>query len=133
MLNRKTLAASLLVAFGAAGLTAHAQDRDHGRQDRYERDGRAMEQRGYDRDGHWAEHRDRDRDRDARTMGGPEEHRWHRGDRVPDEYRHGGYVDWREHHLHAPPRGYQWVDVDGNYALIAVGTGVIADLILNSR
>lgn len=140
MLNRKLLCASVVAALASLGVSAHAQDRDwdhHDRNggynngyDRYDhRDGRAMDQRGYDRDGRWAERRDHD----ARRMGGPERHHWRRGERLPDEYRHGGYVDWRSHRLHAPPRGYQWVEVDGDYVLVALASGIVADLIINSR
>lgn len=133
MLNRKLLCTTLVAAFATCGLSAHAQDRDdhraYERHDQYRHDDRAMDRRAHDRDGRWAEHRDRD----ARAMGGPGHHHWHRGDRLPDEYRHGGYVDWRHHHLHRPPHGYQWVEVDGNYALVALGSGVITDVIVRGR
>jgi Ni/Co efflux regulator RcnB len=39
--------------------------------------------------------------------------------------------DWRGHHLTAPPRGHQWVQVGGDYVLVAVTTGIIAQLLLN--
>jgi Ni/Co efflux regulator RcnB len=56
-----------------------------------------------------------------------------RGGYIPYEYRNRQYWvnDWRGHHLSAPPRGYQWVQVGADYALIAVATGLIANLILN--
>ena len=61
-------------------------------------------------------------------------HDWHKGDRVPDAYRDKRYVvnDWRGHHLHEPPAGYHWVQVNGDYVLAAVATGVIADVLLNN-
>jgi Ni/Co efflux regulator RcnB len=61
---------------------------------------------------------------------GPE---WRRGGHVPPQYRGRQYVvnDWRGHHLNAPPRGYQWVQVGGDYVLIAIATGVIAQLLLS--
>lgn len=61
---------------------------------------------------------------------GPE---FRRGAHIPDEYRnHQYYVnDWRAHRLSPPPRGYQWVEVGGDYVLIALATGLIANLILN--
>jgi Ni/Co efflux regulator RcnB len=57
--------------------------------------------------------------------------RFRRGDVLPYEYRH--YVnDWRAHRLYAPPYGYQWVQADtGDYLLIAVATGLIANLLLS--
>lgn len=63
---------------------------------------------------------------------GPD-HRWHRGDRVPQQYRSRHYVvnDWRMHHLSQPPRGYHWVQYGGDYLLIAIATGVIAQIILS--
>jgi Ni/Co efflux regulator RcnB len=56
-----------------------------------------------------------------------------RGGHIPYEYRNRQYYvnDWRGHHLSAPPRGYQWVQVGGDYVLIALATGLIANLILN--
>ncbi|CAN7773526.1 RcnB family protein [Caballeronia sp. LjRoot31] len=68
--------------------------------------------------------------------GGPIPHRdWHRGDRLPNEYRDRNYVvdDWRGHGLHQPPRGYHWVGVDGDYVLAAVATGVIANILLSPQ
>jgi Ni/Co efflux regulator RcnB len=63
---------------------------------------------------------------------GPD-HRFHRGDRLPPEYRSRQYVvdDWRGHHLNAPPRGYHWVQNGGDYMLVAIATGLIVDLLLN--
>ncbi|SEB24109.1 RcnB family protein [Variovorax sp. YR216] len=59
---------------------------------------------------------------------------WHRGDRLPVAYRGPGYVvnDWHAHRLYAPPRGYQWVGVGGDFVLAAVATGLIAQIIANS-
>ena len=33
--------------------------------------------------------------------------------------------DWRGHRLSAPPKGYHWVQVGGDYVLVANNTGVI--------
>lgn len=56
-----------------------------------------------------------------------------RGGRIPAEYRHRQYAvnDWHPHHLSAPPRGHQWVQVGTDYALIAIATGIIAQLVLS--
>lgn len=48
---------------------------------------------------------------------------WNRGERVDD---------YRTYHLSAPPHGYEWREVDGNYVLAAVATGVIASVIAAS-
>jgi Ni/Co efflux regulator RcnB len=58
---------------------------------------------------------------------------WHKGARIQDEdWRRGEHVDYREHHLRAPPRGHEWRMVDGNYVLVAVATGVIASVVAAS-
>lgn len=66
----------------------------------------------------------------------PGQHRgWHK-----QEYRRGVvYVqpryyidDYRHYHLAPPPRGHRWVrGEDGRFILIAVATGIIADIILH--
>ena len=60
-------------------------------------------------------------------------HNWYRGSRLPPEYRSRQYVvdDWRGHRLSAPPRGYQWVQAGSDYLLVAIATGVIAQLLIN--
>ncbi|HEY9131665.1 MAG TPA: RcnB family protein [Dyella sp.] len=61
---------------------------------------------------------------------------YHKGGYVPAEYRDRRYVveDWRSYRLREPPRGYHWVRSDnGDFLLVAVATGVITDLILNSH
>ncbi|MBX3658838.1 MAG: RcnB family protein [Ramlibacter sp.] len=60
---------------------------------------------------------------------GPE---WRRGGHIPPQYRSRQYVvtDWRAHHLYAPPRGHEWVQVGSDYVLIAIATGVITSLLL---
>jgi len=68
--------------------------------------------------------------------GGPIPHSdWHRGERLPAEYRDHSYAvdDWRGHGLSAPPRGYHWVGVNGDYVLAAVATGVIANILASGR
>lgn len=113
-MNRlNTLAGLLLAAAVAVPAISLAQDRDD------HRDDHRSEQR----------HDDHDRNRGA----GPD-HNWHKGDRIPDSYRDKRYevTDWRAHHLSAPPAGYHWVNVNGDFVLAAVATGVIADLLLNN-
>ena len=63
---------------------------------------------------------------------GPD-HNFYRGGRLPQQYRGHQYVvdDWRGHHLSAPPRGYQWVQTGGDYVLVAIATGIIAQLLLS--
>ena len=55
---------------------------------------------------------------------------WRKGAKIRDEdWKRGERVDYRQHHLRAPPHGYEWRLVDGNYVLAAVATGVIASVI----
>ena len=150
MLQRRNLLTFAIVgALGAATLPAVAQPR--GRDDDPRSDDRRgssgpnrnpQPNRGNDR-GDRNDRNDRDsrNDRnDDRGRGGPSSHargvgpdqRWRRGDRLPTQYRHRQYVvnDWRSHRLSAPPRGYHWVQIGGDFALIAIATGLIAQLVL---
>jgi Ni/Co efflux regulator RcnB len=70
--------------------------------------------------------------RDERGAG--PDHAFHRGARLPAQYRSNQYVvdDWRSHHLSAPPRGYHWVQTGGDYVLVAITTGIILQLLLNN-
>lgn len=59
---------------------------------------------------------------------------WYRGGYVPAPSRGYSYVvgDWRMHRLTPPPRGYQWIQYGGDYVLIAIGTGLIANIVFNA-
>ena len=56
-----------------------------------------------------------------------------RGRVLPHDLRTPQYVvvDYRQHRLTAPPRGKQWVQVGADYVLVAVATGIIANIVLN--
>jgi Ni/Co efflux regulator RcnB len=59
-----------------------------------------------------------------------QQHNWHQGDRY-----NGNRVvvrDWGSHHLRQPPAGYEWVQNDNQYVLIAITSGIIASIIANS-
>ncbi len=81
-----------------------------------------------------AQHHDDGRHDDGGHHDGGNGH-WRRGDRVPPEYRAPShYIDYRRFHLHPPGRGYQWVRTDdGGYALVALTTGLIAELAASGR
>jgi Ni/Co efflux regulator RcnB len=56
---------------------------------------------------------------------------WKKGAKINhDDWARAQPVDYRTYHLKAPPRGYEWRQVDGNYVLAAVATGVIASAIV---
>jgi Ni/Co efflux regulator RcnB len=58
---------------------------------------------------------------------------WRKGQRLSNDYRDHEYVvdDWHQHGLRQPPRGYQWVGVGGDYLLVAVASGIIAQVIFS--
>jgi Ni/Co efflux regulator RcnB len=64
--------------------------------------------------------------------GGYVQHKeWHKGAKIShDDWNRGAQVDWHAHHLQAPPNGYEWRQVDGNYVLAAAATGLIAATII---
>jgi Ni/Co efflux regulator RcnB len=58
---------------------------------------------------------------------------WKRGDRVPAQYRGSDryYVnDWRARDLPPPPRNHRWIEVNGDYVLVAVATGIITSILI---
>lgn len=54
-----------------------------------------------------------------------------RGERLPARYQAHQYVveDWRALRLSKPPRGHQWVDAGQSYALVAIATGRVAQVV----
>lgn len=64
----------------------------------------------------------------------PPPHGWARGQRYYDYYSGPIYVvhDYPQYRLRQPPYGYHWVRDDrGDFLLVAIATGIIADLILH--
>ena len=58
---------------------------------------------------------------------------WRKGYKMRQEdWSRGERVDYHHNHLRTPPRGYEWREVDGNYVLAAVATGVIASVVVAS-
>jgi Ni/Co efflux regulator RcnB len=58
---------------------------------------------------------------------------WRKGYHMKSEdWRRGQPIDYRHYHLSAPPHGYEWRSVDGNYVLAAVATGIIASAVVAS-
>ena len=105
-------------------------DRDHGREHDHDHDG-DHDRRDWDH-GH-------DHDRDHREYvivhdRGNHEGWYHRGGYVPAEYYRDQryYVDYRVYHLAPPPPEHVWVRSDtGDFLLVAVASGIIADLVIN--
>jgi Ni/Co efflux regulator RcnB len=110
----KRLLSAVLIGFVFLSPMAIAKGKHHDRHDddhhHYDHDD--------DHDGHRRKHKHRHR------------HDYRRGV-VYVEKR--VYVDdYRHYHLAPPPHGHRWVrSPDGKYVLIAVATGVIADILLH--
>jgi len=123
-MKNKSILSSVLVA--VISLTAlplvQAQEHDQDRRDHDVRDDHHDHHDRQDHRGH------------ADERGAGPQHAFHRGDRLPPEFRSNQYVvdNWREHRLSAPPRGYHWVQSGGDYMLVAIGTGVILQLLLGN-
>ena len=60
-------------------------------------------------------------------------HSYNRGESIDrDDWSSGQPVDYRAQHLRPPPRGYEWREVNGQYILAAVATGLILSVLLNA-
>lgn len=123
-------------------------DRD-GRQARDGREGRDERRYYNDRRDHHGDGRDGRRDSYGRNdyrphyshhyshdngyYSGPR-HNFRRGGYVSREYRGSRYVvnDWHRYRLSAPPRGMHWVQAGNDYLLVAIATGVIAQVLINN-
>jgi len=118
------VAAVMSIGYAESAFAQHQEDRDRAEQ-RADPHQKKARQPSHKVPARVAEHRD------ERGIG--PHHEFHRGERISAEYRHRNYVvdDWRAHRLSAPPRGYHWVQVGADYALIAVTTGVILDVLLS--
>ncbi|MDQ1923770.1 RcnB family protein [Massilia pseudoviolaceinigra] len=147
-MHKKALIIALMAVCMGTGSAAFAQSRDyrgeHGqrsehneRNDRYERSDRHDRHDRHDRD----RHHDRRGDRYDSPRGGYQaydhgpsrRHHFRRGAYLDHQYRGSSYVvsDWRSRRLSAPPRGAHWVHANGDYALVAIATGLITQVLLN--
>jgi Ni/Co efflux regulator RcnB len=57
---------------------------------------------------------------------------WRRGAYVPAPYRHYYVQDWGYYGQRPPPPGYRWIYADGNFVLMAVASGLIAQVVANA-
>jgi Ni/Co efflux regulator RcnB len=134
-MKTKTVAKLLIASLLGTSFAAFAQPHDDGHH------GGPSHQNQHRPAGHPTSHAPHGRgpaphEADSRRPGGPVPHAdWHKGERLPAEYRDRNYVvdDWHGHGLQAPPRGYQWVGVNGDYVLAAIATGVIANVLLSGH
>jgi Ni/Co efflux regulator RcnB len=123
MKSRIIISAALIAALASVSSFAQGARDDHNDRNQHGQDQHPNAQ-------HETQHNNDQHDARPQGARGPE---WHRGGRIPSQYRNRQYVvnDWRGRHLKAPPRGYQWVQVDGDYVMVAAATGIIAQLLLN--
>ena len=131
----KTLVSALMALSLLSSRFAFADDHDRrGGPQNDHRDDRRDDHRNDHRNDHRDNHRNDRRDDHRDERGAGPNHSFHRGDRLPSEYRNRQYVvnDWRGHHLNAPPRGYQWVQTGGDYVLVAISTGIILNFLLGN-
>ena len=126
-MNSKALVSAIIAMSMTTGGFAFAQGGDRNDRGRNEQAQRGQQNRP---DARGQSNRN-DEQRGERGAG--PNHDWHKGGRLPAEYRRNMYVvdDWRGHRLTAPPRGYHWVQSGSDYVLVAIATGVILQLLLN--
>ena len=118
-MNSKIITAAVMALSLTAGSSAFAQN--------YDRHDDHHDNRGHvDQRDHRPDHHD--------ERGAGPHHEFYRGGHLSPEYRHRQYVvdNWRAHHLSAPPRGYHWVQTGPDYVLVAITTGLIANIILGN-
>jgi Ni/Co efflux regulator RcnB len=113
----RTLVASAL-ALSISGIPLIAQDHHD---DRSNRDRSSQRDRDHD------QRRDHEQRYVRHTEWGKGSHMSH------SDWSRGERIDWHAHHLRQPRRGYEWREVDGNYVMAAVATGVIASVIIASQ
>ena len=70
------------------------------------------------------DHHDNAQDQNHHDNHGYVQHKeWRKGAAIRHEdWDRGDKVDYRQYHLSAPPRGYEWRMLDGNYVLVNVST-----------
>ena len=137
-----TVLASPAMADGRGKGHGHGHDKHQDRDDRHDRydrhdddryDRRDRGDRGYDRyDSRYYYSYDGRNHPPGRHNGWHKDYR--RGQRIDVVYMQPRYYidDYPRYHLAPPPRGHRWVRMDdGRMILIAVATGIIADVLLH--
>jgi Ni/Co efflux regulator RcnB len=116
----------------AHGYTPHSSFSPYGSQI----ENRAAIQNQYERQDRYA-NRDRFANRDRYVRPSYPQYSYnhphfYRGGYLPYEYRQPGYYinDWSAYPgLYAPPYGYQWMQVGDDFLLVALASGLIANLL----
>lgn len=140
-MNHKALTTTLLALSMLTSQCAFAQGNDNGNRNRGGRHenaqggGEQMRDHKDSRKSNRGQQQKRVMTNDGWSeRGAGPDHAFHRGGRLPYEYRATQYVvdDWRAHRLNAPPRGYHWVQTGGDYVLVGIATGIILQLLLSN-
>lgn len=128
MQTLRKVVASCTLSFLLLSGSAFAQDHqdDHGRPNQ---DNHGRQDQG--------NHGRQNQDGPGRSdRGGPQHayvrhQEWRKGYHMRNEdWSRGERIDYRQNHLRRPPSGYEWRQVDGNYVMAAVATGVIASVVI---
>lgn len=134
-----TVLASPAMADGRGKGHGHGHDKHQNRDDRHDRHDRDDDDR-YDRGGRGYDRYDSRYyySYDGRNHPPGRHNGWHkdyrRGQHIDVIYMQPRYYidDYPRYHLAPPPRGHRWVRMDdGRMILIAVATGIIADVLLH--
>ncbi|MTD26898.1 RcnB family protein [Erwinia sorbitola] len=130
-----TIALSAMI-FASSSLSAFAEGPGNGPDQRPQqpvKHSQQKQQHNSQPQGHSAQpqHTSQHQPHDAQRTEHQQKPEFRRGHALPQQYRGEGYQvnDWKKHGLKSPPSGHRWMNVDGNYVLIAVATGVIASVI----
>lgn len=122
-MKRLLLAASLAVACIASPVALADDDDDHRhRGHHYHHDDHDDD----DNRGHYRHH-------ERKHKGWKRKH-YRRGERIEVVYVEPRYYvdDYHHHRLRRPPHGHRWIRTDdGKFILVAVATGIIADILLH--
>jgi Ni/Co efflux regulator RcnB len=92
---------------------------------------RGYDQRGYDQRGY--DQRRYSQRYDHAPHYASNQAYFHRGGYLPRAYWQPTYYvnDWQAYPgLYAPPYGYQWMNIDGNFLLVALANGLIANALV---
>jgi len=119
----KRLLSAVLIGFVfLSPMAVIAKNKHHDRHHHYDRD--------YDHDHYYYDDDDDDYRREYRRYEGHHRHEYRRG--VVYVERRVYVDDYRHYDLAPPPHGHRWVrSPDGRYILIAVASGIIADILLH--
>lgn len=130
----KAICRSLIVSALAVTLVGSVTMAQDHRNDQQSRDHQDQQSRDHQDQGSRDQHHDQQNRDEHHNEHYVHHSDWRRGSHIShNDWDRGEQVDWHTHHLRQPPRGYDWREVDGNYVMAAVATGLIASVIIASH